>query len=85
MGSSISTKRLLNFIKARMDVIRNLPRMLQKRQSIQKKRKVSLEYLDSIISKDWILMRNKEKQREMMSHIKLDEPNRTQGISSKST
>lgn len=64
LGSSLAQGRLGVFILARLDVFAKLPLMLIKRWNIQKKRKVTCGYLDSIIQKDWYSYRCNEKKTE---------------------
>ena len=61
--SAVRKQRLRVFLKARVEVLRNLSRMISKRRKVQKLRKVSSAYIDSLIRKDWITFRRAEKER----------------------
>ena len=62
--SSIIQGNIFLFFQARMEVIKNLPKLLNKRKKIQEKKKVNSQYIDSIISKNWIKQRIKNKKLE---------------------
>lgn len=49
--------RALNFLRAKMDFFRNLPKVLRKRSFIQKNRKVSNHYLESMMLKGYLAYR----------------------------
>lgn len=51
----------LVFLKAKIDVIKELPKLLKKRSKIQKKRKVTLDYLKRGMEKHWLRSRMKRK------------------------
>lgn len=62
LGSTIFQLRLGNYIRARVDVLKNLTKMLGKRREIQNTAKVSNGYIYSIMSKGWFSHRILEKQ-----------------------
>lgn len=70
-GSSLRQNRFNIFIKARFDVVRFLPKMFKKRNLIQKQRRVSIQYINSIIQTNWTKNRKSEKQREKNFNILL--------------
>lgn len=49
------------FLKAKLDVLKNLPVLLRKRSEIQKSRKVSTRYIKQIMDKRWLSARMKKK------------------------
>lgn len=49
------------FLKAKLNAARMLPLMLGKRKTIQRNRRVSDEYIDSILTKGWLMKKVKEK------------------------
>ena len=64
MGAAIRTGRLGVFVKARAHVLCMLPKMIKKRQEIQQRRRVSVDYIDSLIRRDWFSFRLAAKKRE---------------------
>jgi GT2 family glycosyltransferase len=64
LGAAAWRGRLSILVRARAEVVRTLPRMLAKRRVIQKCRKVSVVYLDSLFQKGWLSNRMAEKRRE---------------------
>lgn len=64
LGSAAQRGRLSVFARARTQVVRDLPRILAKRKSVQALRRVSLQYIDSLIRKDWFSFRLAVKRRE---------------------
>ena len=62
--SSIIQGNIILFFQARMEVIKNLPKLLNKRKKIQEKKKVNSQYIDSIVCKNWIKQRRINKKLE---------------------
>ena len=56
--------RLGVLLRARAEVVRRLPQFMKKRRAIQSRRRVSLDYIDSIVSTNWLSFRREEKRRE---------------------
>ncbi len=51
-------------LRARAEVLRRLPRLLAKRRAIQRRRRVPISYLNSVLSKHWLAYRIAERSRE---------------------
>ena len=64
LGSSIRQGRLQTYTRARLDVCLRLGKIFRKRKNVQRLRKVSNEYIHSLISDDWVTRRKDEKKRE---------------------
>jgi hypothetical protein len=64
LGSAIRQGRLQTFLRARLDVCLSLGKIFRKRKNVQRLRKVSNEYIHSLISDDWFTRRKDEKKRE---------------------
>jgi GT2 family glycosyltransferase len=63
-AAALRNGRLGPLLRARAAVLRELPQILKERSIIQAKRRASIDYLDSLIRKDWMSHRRDVKQRE---------------------
>ncbi|MFC1997596.1 glycosyltransferase family 2 protein [Chloroflexota bacterium] len=66
-GSAIKNQRTNVFFNARIEVLKNLSKMLQKRKRIQKERKVPIQYINSMLQSGWFSLRIKEKKQDFVS------------------
>jgi GT2 family glycosyltransferase len=57
--------RLGLFFRSRVEVLGQLPRLLRKRRAVQRRRRVPVAYLDSLIGRNWLAHRRAEKRREV--------------------
>ncbi len=64
LAAAASRARIKVALQARAEVLRRLPRFLEKRRSIQSRRRVSDTYIDSLVARGWTAHRRAEKQRE---------------------
>jgi hypothetical protein len=67
LGGALVRGRPGPLLRARVQVLRALPRMLRKRRAIQRRRRVSAAYLHSMIESGWRDARADEKRREAES------------------